>query len=164
MNYLVCKQIKIIKGATKAMANDLHTLLYGVFQSHVRLSSSAFSKLDLSSAQPKILYYLKEHGGARQKDIAEGCNIDPATVTSVIKGMEKNDLIIRRTDEQDRRVTRTYLTEKGQDLIAAISNGFENIERLAFSGFNQKEAQDFKSFLQRMGENLHLAEHNQSLN
>ena len=46
-----------------------------------------FEKLteeNLSIGQPKILEYLSSHDGAIQKEIAEACNIEPATLTSLL--------------------------------------------------------------------------------
>ena len=42
----------------------------------------------LTSGQPKILDYLGDHDGASQKEIAKGCHIEPASLTTVLHGME----------------------------------------------------------------------------
>lgn len=138
--------------------NDLHVLLNNVFRSHWRLGTNAFAAHGLSSAQPKILFFLNENGGAKQRQIAEGCNIDPATVTSILTGMEKSDLVIRRPDEQDRRVVRTYLTENGQYMAQGIDDVFLEIEKIAFKDFDPSEIIQFKEMFRRIGNNLQKAE------
>lgn len=40
--------------------------------------------VNLTPGQPKILDYLLSHDGAVQKEIAEACHIEPATITSVL--------------------------------------------------------------------------------
>lgn len=69
---------------------------------------------NLSKGQPKILEYLYENDGAVQKDIAKSCFIEQATVTSILARMEKNELIIRKVDPDNRRFQFVYLTEKGK--------------------------------------------------
>lgn len=43
--------------------------------------------------QPKILEYLWFHDSASQKNVSRKCIIDKSTVTSLLKRMEKLDLI-----------------------------------------------------------------------
>lgn len=47
--------------------------------------------------QPKTLEYLWFHDSASQKDISRECIIDKLTVTSLLKRMEKLDLIRKET-------------------------------------------------------------------
>lgn len=133
---------------------DLHVTLGKVFRSHWRASTARFAKLGLSSAQPKILHFLSDNAGAMQKEIAESCNIEPATATSVLTGMEQAQLIVRRADEKDRRVVRTYLTEKGQDMLHEISNIFKEIEDDTYLDFTDAEIDQLHQLLERMAINL----------
>ena len=52
--------------------------------------------------QPKILEYLWFHDSASQRDISLECIIDKSTVTSLLKRMEKLDLIRKETRPEDR--------------------------------------------------------------
>lgn len=133
---------------------DLHVSLAKVFRCHWRTTTNRFAKLGLSSAQPKILHFLSDNAGSMQKEIAESCNIEPATATSILTGMEQAQLIVRRADEKDRRVVRTYLTEKGQDILQEICKIFQEIEELTFSQFSEKEVEEFQNYLERMTKNL----------
>ncbi|WP_302149285.1 MarR family winged helix-turn-helix transcriptional regulator [Megasphaera elsdenii] len=56
----------------------------------------------LMPGQPKILEYLWFHDSASQKDISLECIIDKSTVTSLLKRMEKLDLIRKETRSEDR--------------------------------------------------------------
>jgi len=133
---------------------DLHVALGKIFRSHWRATTTRFAKLGLSSAQPKILHFLSDNAGSMQKEIAESCNIEPATATSILTGMEQAQLIVRRADEKDRRVVRTYLTEKGQDMLQEICKIFHDIEELTYNDFSDKEVENLQSYIERMTKNL----------
>lgn len=77
------------------MNKSLHYLLMAdhlIFNKNLLLR---IKNSELTPGQPKVLDYLIYHDGAVQKDIAESCHIEPATITSVLAGMEKSGLIMR---------------------------------------------------------------------
>lgn len=71
------------------MENSLHHLLMTNHTAFRKRIFSALKNEGLTSGQPKVLEYLSEHNGAMQKDIAAACRIEPATMTSLLCGMEK---------------------------------------------------------------------------
>lgn len=111
------------------MENSLHHLLMTNHTAFRKRIFSALKNEGLTSGQPKVLEYLAEHDGALQKDIAAACRIEPATMTSLLCGMEKKGLITRSAP--DRRSLSVYLTEKGRMLIPLIKEEFSRIEDLS---------------------------------
>jgi len=73
-----------------------------------------FSKVGITEGQPKILDLLSVDDGCIQREITNNCNIEPATVTSLLCIMEKTELIYRKQDPKDKRVLKVFLTEKGK--------------------------------------------------
>ena len=135
------------------MENSLHHLLMTNHTAFRKRIFSALKNEGLTSGQPKVLEYLAEHDGAMQKDIAAACRIEPATMTSLLCGMEgKRDLITRSAP--DRRSLSVYLTEKGRMLIPLIKEEFSRIEDRATCGFSNEERELLISLLSRMRENL----------
>ena len=61
-----------------------------------RLVSAQAAPLGLSPGQPKIPEFLAQHGEHEQKDIADCCEIEPATVGSILLRMETAGLVTRR--------------------------------------------------------------------
>ena len=73
------------------MDKSLHYLLMAT---HSLFQKKVFSGLsDLGPGQPKILDYLGLHDGSVQRRIAQGCQIDPATLTGLLTRMEEKQLI-----------------------------------------------------------------------
>ena len=74
-----------------------------------------------------VVSYLFRFPGANQKQIAAFANITTAAVNQTIKEMICEGYVKKETDENDRRHTRIYLTEKGEIV------GKELMVRLAHS-------------------------------
>jgi DNA-binding MarR family transcriptional regulator len=122
---------------------NFHNLLM-VTQSAVH--KHVFSKLSdtkLSLGQPKVLDYLGNHDGSVQKGIAVSCQIEPATVTSLLSRMEEMGLIERKSLNGNRRSLYVYLTEDGQKMQGKVKSVFDEIENSAFEGFSGKEKDEF---------------------
>lgn len=134
------------------MENSLHHLLMTDHTAFRKRIFSALKNEGLTSGQPKVLEYLSEHNGAMQKDIAAACRIEPATMTSLLCGMEKKGLITRSAP--DRRSLSVYLTDKGKALVPLIEREFSRIEDRATCGFSDDEREVLVSLLSRMRKNL----------
>ena len=125
-----------------------------VKKAHWRRCHDEFKKLEISKGQPKILDYLVEHDGSIQKDIAKNCNIEAATVTSILSIMEKVGFVERRPNKDDTRIINVYLTEKGRRVQVNSQKVISQIERDCFSDFNEEEMKQLKNFFERMYNNL----------
>lgn len=135
------------------MSYSFHYLLMA---DHILIQKQLFSKISdtgLSIGQPKVLDYLNEHNGAIQKDIAKGCHIEPASLSSVLNGMEKSGLITRNTADS-RRSTRILLTEKGKLLCQRIQNEFAEIEKTALSSLTDEEYENLIKYLTKIHSDL----------
>ncbi|MGM9916634.1 MarR family transcriptional regulator [Anaerotignum sp.] len=138
------------------MKHSLHYLLmadYLLFQKNLL---AEIKETPLTSGQPKILDYLRLHDGAVQKEIAEACHIEPATITSILLGMEKKGLILRKNLNGNRRSLYVYLTDNGRQLAECVNSEFEKIEETAFLGFSEDEKKLLIDFLTRINQNMYV--------
>ncbi len=131
------------------MKESIHYLVMANYLQFQKSLISNINNPELTSGQPKILEYLLFHDGAVQKEIAEACYIEPATLTSVLLGMENKELVIRKNKEGNRRNLYVYLTDKGKNLANQIVEQFEQIEKRALSGLS---GQDIKSLTRMLAE------------
>ncbi len=139
----------------------MESLHYLLMADHLKIQSELTERIrdtDLSPGQPKILDYLKDHDGSVQKDIAEHCQITPATIVSVLSGMEKNGLIERRQQDGNRRSLYVYLTSKGKEFIKRLDSEFSAVEEKAVRDFTSKETETLKILLTKIYENFHKEE------
>lgn len=83
---------------------------------HAKRSQAIFERLNLSNAQPKVLYILRKTDGYTQKELASICRITPPSMTSILNNMEKADFIYREKvlTAGQKHAHKIYLTTKGK--------------------------------------------------
>jgi DNA-binding MarR family transcriptional regulator len=94
-------------------------------------------------------------GGSKltQNEIADRLMITPASVTFLIDGLEKESLVARMTNEQDRRITDVVLTTKGVDVCERLIPAMARLAARFCEGFSEDEKQVFAGYLMRFWHN-----------
>lgn len=126
---------------------------YLIMINHTLFQKKVLNKLmeiGLTPGQPKVLDYLSLHDGSMQKDIAYGCQIDPATLTGILERMEEKGLVERRFMKGNRRSSYVYLTEIGRENSKRVAATFVEIEALVFEGFDMSEREQFMNMLYKI--------------
>lgn len=98
---------------------------------------------DITVEQFSLLIALWKKEGISQQDLGEYVDKDRPSVTRLLDNMEKGNLVVRITSDQDRRVRLIYLTKKGKDLQvklvkvaeAAVKKSLLNIDNEMLSSF-----------------------------
>ena len=83
--------------------NSLHHLWMKTYLQLNRMVLDRAAALGLTPGQPKILEFLAAQGEHEQKAIADYCEIEPATVGSILTRMEAAGLVTRRNRPGNRR-------------------------------------------------------------
>lgn len=80
-----------------------------------------YAEYDLEQSPVRILFALHQEDSMSQKELAKRLNVTPPSITSMIKKMEQEALYYKKSfDEQDQRVMRLTLAQKGRDSIAYV--------------------------------------------
>jgi DNA-binding MarR family transcriptional regulator len=104
----------------------------------------------LSAGQPKILDFVSLHEGATQRELALGCGVEPATMSALLEGLEREGLVEKRGDAGNRRIVKIYLTEAGREKVRQIQPIVEALERETFGvEFSAEEQVLFRTLLER---------------
>lgn len=134
-----------------------HSLHYLLMADHAILQKNLFADIKdfgLSIGQPKVLDFLKDNNGAMQKVIAKGCHIEPASLSTILSGMEKNGLIQRQLAKDNRRNIKVSLTDKGWEISKRLGEKFSALEEKALTGLNKKDTTALLAYLTKIHENL----------
>ena len=127
--------------------------LLGLMGQSMRLigkrAQELYAEYDLNRAQSGILFALHQEDSMSQKELAKRLN-----VTSMIKKMEQEGYITRKADEQDQRVMRLTLAQKGRDSIAYVIKTAEKLEEKVFEGMSAEEKMLFRRLLLQIIENV----------
>lgn len=130
---------------------------YLLMSNHLSLQKKVMAilkPLGLSTGQPKVLDHLRYHDGVSQKEIANACHIEPASLTSILNRMEKQGMIERRTLNGNRRSYHIFLTDHGKKLSESIESAFLSLEKEVFSGISDVEKEQFLDTFEKLYENI----------
>ena len=133
---------------------SLHYLLMksnSIFAKNIMIEAN---KIGLTSGQPKILYCLLKFKEADQKTIANYCEIEQATVGSILLGMENAGIIIRKQHKGNRRSLYVSLTEKGLEAANKMQIIFDEVENKVMNNLSDKEINSLKMLLLKVYESL----------
>ena len=112
-------------------------------------------ELDLTTAQGHAIGYIrcaKEPPCAR--DIETAFGLSHATVSGILSRVESKGFIELRPDEDDRRVKRIHLLQRGLNSTEQIRSHILDTENAMAEGFSPQELAQFRSFLSRAISNL----------
>ncbi len=129
-------------------------VLLKVFRAHQGLVRCKMRDLGLHRGQPPVLFALYENDGMSNSEMAEYLEITPATLTNKVKRMEKSQLVVRRGDPDDERLSRIYLTDKGRGLMDTLRGSMIDMEEIILSGFSDSETEQLKTLLKMVVENV----------
>jgi DNA-binding MarR family transcriptional regulator len=116
-------------------------------------------KIGLYRGQPFVLCALWEREGMTHSELAQRLHVQPATMTNMLKRMERAGLVNRQQDMEDHRVSRVYLTDAGRDIRDAVEETWSELEEQACAGFTPEEQTLLRQFLLRIRENLTRERH-----
>jgi len=100
------------------------------------------------------LEVLAGNPGVSSRELAELLDIRPSSLTELLTRLESEGLVVRTADENDRRVSRVSLTEKGTELAKEMKADHEERKAKASACFTDEEAVKFCDMCARLGEHL----------
>src|SRR6516165_7121447 len=74
-------------------------------------------RVDLTMPQLKTLIYVTRNDGATSGQIASSLGVGLSTITGIVDRLAEQQLVTRREDVRDRRVTRVLPTQAGAELV-----------------------------------------------
>ena len=109
---------------------------------------------DVTIVQWRILTCLWREDGQRQQDLADVVRKDKTSITRLIDGMEKRDLVVRIPDRLDRRQKLIYLTDKGKRLREELMQIVQSTSLGAQEGIKPEHLDVFRDVLAKLRDNL----------
>ncbi|HEM2484501.1 TPA: MarR family transcriptional regulator, partial [Listeria monocytogenes] len=103
------------------------------------ISNIEFKELNLAKGQFIYLVRICENQGIIQEKLVDILKIDRTTASRAIKNLEKNGLIIKKQDKNNKKNKLLFPTEKGQQLYPLIIRENEYSNAVALKGFTEAE-------------------------
>lgn len=110
----------------------------------------------ITCLQGKIAGYLYAHSEKDifQKDLEDIFSVRRSTITEVLKIMEKNGLIEKKSVEKDARLKKIVITKKAIDLHLEILEDIKEIEKIIKKDISEEELALFMSVLNKIKKNI----------
>jgi DNA-binding MarR family transcriptional regulator len=83
-------------------------------------------------------------------DLAQEVNLSSGATTLALNRLEKEGLILRSRDEEDRRIVWVELTEEGRSLILRLVEKRHRVWEKMLSALTPEEEQEFFRLLEKM--------------
>lgn len=119
-----------------------------------RRMAEALRPLGLAPAYLPVMLSLAQEQPQKQTALAAKLDIRQPTMAQTLGRMERDGLIVRTPDEQDRRATSITLTEKATSLIGQVRELGGAIGQEAMQDIAPERQTQLIEDLQRMSENL----------
>ncbi len=139
---------------TKAIDLNAHALSW-VGKIHYDfgfLVQKAFGEngLDLSKEQWSVLKRLHVDDGQPQNDLAFITHRDKTSMTRLVNTMESKNLVVRKSDENDRRVNRIFLTDYGKEVIEKVQPIMYNLIPAVQESLSNEEIETLITVLKKV--------------
>jgi DNA-binding MarR family transcriptional regulator len=135
------------------MKNALRTM-HGVFRLQYLYSHHLFEKIGIYPGQHVLLRAIGEQEGRNLKELADLISVKPATVTVMVKRMERAGLLYRQPCLSDKRAFGVYLTELGKEKMESLKDVFDQLEQKCFANFTKEELKECIKVLSKVEHNL----------
>ncbi|GAB2888256.1 MarR family winged helix-turn-helix transcriptional regulator [Microbulbifer echini] len=143
---------------TDESGNDPATEMGFALHSAARLLRRNFDRRardhGLSDARWQVLWHLTRAQGLKQTALAGRLEMAPISLARLLDKLQREGLVERRPDPQDRRCFRIYPTGQAESAMALLGGLAEETRSHALDGFSAAEIGQLQALLGRLRKNL----------
>lgn len=137
-----------------SVPDSISYILMEVCKIRRSLSDTMLNEIGLHVGQEMFFVSMLQEEGLTQSELAERMHVQRATVTNMLQRLEHAALIERRSDEQDQRILRVYLTAQGHLIRQRLHQVWRDIEDQTTAGMTPEERLLFRRLLLQAYQNL----------
>lgn len=110
----------------------------------------------LTPTQMEILDYIDKHQNEKiyQKDLEKALNTRRATISEVLKTMEKNNFIQRIQNEKDARSKEIIITDKAKKIFEEKNLNIKKLNKIITKDISKEDKIIFLKVLNKMKDNI----------
>jgi len=125
------------------------------FRKFVNLDYKNLKKLP-TPTQIQIINCIKDskEGFVYQRDLEKMLKLRRATISGVLKTMEKNDMISRVISDGDIRAKKVVLNDKAKNIFKCGEKKLEKLDMVSKKGIDEKDLNIFFKVIKKMRENI----------
>ncbi|MBA3387891.1 MAG: winged helix-turn-helix transcriptional regulator [Rubrobacter sp.] len=135
---------------TPSICGTIGFELAKVCKSHRVNVATILAEVGLHVGQDMLLAELWEQDGLRGGELAVRLNVEPPTVTKMLRRLQTCGLVERRQNPDDARSFRVHLTDKGRALRDPVAHCWQRAEEKTLASLNPKERQTLHGLLTKI--------------
>ena len=108
----------------------------------------------LGLAQSKVIYALCIQPGMTQRELADRVGIETPTLVVMIDKMEREHLVKRKKDGEDRRIKRIFITPKAEHMVDIMIESALDIRKIATKNISEKDVKHTLETLRKISQNI----------
>lgn len=122
-------------------------------RSILRFLAGHLKSYSITPEQWTVLKRVSEHEGLSQKELSVLSDKDPATLVKILDILEREQLITRATNPNDRRSYFIFITAKGSELRNRVDQDLDQVFGQILEGIPEEELSIFSKVLQQLEKN-----------
>lgn len=130
--------------------SEIISTLSSFSRSYTEKLKKELKAVGIKSAYCKLLSALAEKDGGTQLSLVNRTDLKAPTVSIVLRKMEKEGLVRRKTDDVDLRRTHVFLTDKGKNADKLAKGVVDDLQNRMFSHVSQDDMKVFIKVLNEM--------------
>ncbi len=114
------------------------------------LLKKGFNNKEINTIKPAylgVLLSLWNEDGLRGNELGKRAGLEPSTMTGLLDRMERDGLVKREPDPNDRRAHRIHLTKEGVDAEVSATKVVSDTLEKVFNTIAEKDIETMKSVL-----------------
>jgi len=119
-----------------------------------RALSTQLAQEGMTFRQWEVLAWLSHNGNLSQAEMAECMGIEPHTLAGVLRRMERDGWLERRSCQHDRRKNTIVPTDKAEDVWLRALECCQQVRSRAVEGLSDAELEQFKRTCEKVRANL----------
>lgn len=119
-----------------------------------RCLQEALKEYGVAPGQFAPLVMLFEEDGLTQAELCRRINVEQPTMANTLERMERDGLVKRKADTNDRRRAHVFLTARAKDIQAQVMEAARAVSNRAVAKLSAGEQDDMFRLVARMVENL----------
>ena len=119
-----------------------------------RCLQEALKEFGVAPGQFAPLVMLFEEDGLTQAELCRRINVEQPTMANTLERMERDGLVRRKADSEDRRRAHVFLTARAKEMQVQVMEAARAVSNRTVSRLSAGEQDDMFSLVGRMVENL----------
>ena len=133
-------------------------LISAIHRKAIQIIKYKLKDFDIDVGQIFLLWYIHNHDGISQEQVAQNFHLDKATVSKNVKRLMSLGYLKKKVNPKDQREYQLSATKKAKALVPQLECILKDINKLMISDLSQEEQAQFIGTLEKVFKNLNTCD------